>query len=95
MADLKRHVADVQHEWDDLFARFRAAMSRGDDPTSAPVLDLALEARALIAEFTGGDAGIERSLGRMYEEDPGAKARIGVEPELWAYMGRARAALSD
>ena len=86
-------IRAVETAWNDLFAEFRQAMDRGDDPASEPVLALARQARALIAEFTGGDKGIERSLGNLYANEPSAKKRIGVEPELWTYMTRARGAL--
>jgi DNA-binding transcriptional MerR regulator len=88
-------MAAVEGEWNDLFDAFRTAMRRGDDVTTEPVLELARQARALITEFTGGDPGIERSLGDMHAKEPRARERIGVEPELWEYMARARQALTD
>lgn len=85
----------AQAEWQELFDAYRAAMERGDDPGSAAVQALARRSRALIEEFTGGDEGIRRSLGRLYAENPGLSERVGAEPELWSYMGRASSALED
>ena len=68
-------------------------MQAAQDPASETVLALARRARGLIEEFTGGDKGIERSLGNMYSNEPAARQRIGVEPPLWEYMGQARASL--
>ena len=45
-------IRAVETEWNDLFAEFRQAMDRGDDPASEPVLALARQARALIADGT-------------------------------------------
>jgi DNA-binding transcriptional MerR regulator len=86
-------IADAQRQWTELFAAFRAAMERGDDPTSAPVLEHARRAKALIEAFTGGNAGVERSLGNLYAENPDLPKNWGVEPALWEYMARARTAL--
>jgi DNA-binding transcriptional MerR regulator len=86
-------MADAQRQWTELFDAFREAMQRGDDPSSEPVLALARRAKALIEAFTGGDAGVERSLGRLHAENPDVSRSWGVEPALWDYMSRARAAL--
>jgi DNA-binding transcriptional MerR regulator len=84
----------VAGEWAALHAEVRAAMARGDDPTSEPVLELARRGNALIAEFTGGDAGIARSLDTMYRNEPQAMQRSGLDAEMMAYMAKARAALA-
>jgi DNA-binding transcriptional MerR regulator len=90
-------IREVQREWADLFAAFQAAMERGLDPASGEVQALARKSAALIAEFTGGDPGIRRSLDGMIREEGGPKVMSGhgaeMSAELWAYMGRARTAL--
>lgn len=87
-------IREVQAEWASLFGRFAAAMEEGADPTDEPVLALAEAARGLIAEFTGGHPGIERSLSNMHRADPGTMyARWGVSQDVAEYMGRAMAAL--
>ncbi len=89
-------IRAVQDEWANLFARFAAAREQGADPTDEPVLALARAARRLIAEFTGGDPGIQRSLTKMHHADPNTMyARWGVAPEVAEYMGNAMAALPE
>jgi len=83
----------VGEEWNELFARFRERMAAGADPCGADVLALARRARALVAEFTGGDPGIARSLDRLVAEEPAARERAGMDDALMAYMARARRAL--
>jgi DNA-binding transcriptional MerR regulator len=89
----EERIRAVEAEWQELFAAYRAAHERGDDPASEAVLALARRSQALIEEFTGGDAGIRASLGRMYGDNPDLPRRFGVEPDVWSYMGRASAAL--
>jgi len=84
--------------WGKLFEAFRDAMARGADPAADEVKGLAVRARSLVSDFTGGDPGIEASLRRMYQEEGGAAVinRQGgdMDPELWSYYRRAMAALT-
>jgi DNA-binding transcriptional MerR regulator len=91
----EERIRQVEEEWKTLIAEVRTQMERGSDPTSEPVLALARRWRALVAEFTGGDPGIERSLANVYRGEPELHTRHeGVpDPEVMAYMGRAQAAL--
>jgi len=57
-------IREVEAEWPRLMAEVRAEMEKGTDPADPRVRDLAERWRALVAEFTGGDQGIERSLFR-------------------------------
>lgn len=90
-------IRQVQQEWADLFAAFTDAMERGVDPASEEVVALARRSAALVDEFTGGDPGIRASLDRMYREEGADNVvqahGMSMAPGLWAYMGRARAAL--
>lgn len=86
-------IREVEAEWPELMARMRAAQRDGLDPASPEVRPLALRWRALVAEFTGGDPGIARSLGRMYESEPAARERAGLDAALFEYAGRAVKAL--
>ena len=88
-------MREVQGEWQQLFDEYRAAMERGDDPTSETVQDLARRSQALIEEFTGGNDGIRESLGKLYQQNPELPQRYGAEPELWSYMARARESLDE
>lgn len=86
----------MEAEWPRLIAAMRAEMERGADPASAPVQALARRWQELVAEFTGGDRGIERSLARVHrEEGPALRERYGEGvpgPELFEYVSRAIAA---
>ena len=88
-------IARAQEDWTELFAAFREARERGDDPTSQNVRELARRARELIEAFTGGDEGVRQSLGKMYAENPDMPQKWGVEPELWSYVNAAQAALDS
>jgi DNA-binding transcriptional MerR regulator len=94
----EERIQQVQRAWGDLFTAYGEAMSEGLDPASPTVKELARRSAALIAEFTGGDPGIQASLARMYREEGGPKVleRSGrkLPDGLWEYMGRARTALA-
>lgn len=89
-------IQDAQTEWAELFASLDAARLKGLAPDSDEVRPLAEKAQALIAEFTGGNAGIRASLGRMVEEErPTMHALWGVSEELGAYVQEAMAAAAE
>lgn len=89
-------IQAVQDAWAELIPQMRAAMERGADPASDEVQALARRWKALVEEFTGGDAGIEQGVRRVYQAE-GEQLRARHEnvptPELFAYVGRAMAAL--
>lgn len=85
-------MRQVQEEWPKLIAEVRAAMEQGKDPASAEVQELGRRWKGLIAEFTGGDPGIAKSLNRMYQEESSARERAGIDPRLQEYVGRVLAA---
>jgi hypothetical protein len=80
----------IQHGpalWNELFAEYRSHMKRGTDPADPAVQALELRRQALVNEFTGGDAGIEQSLRRMWtEQGDTLAAQFGIEAELLAYL---------
>lgn len=87
-------IEEVQREWKALFDQFRRHLEAGTDPAAPEVQALARRAEALIAEFTGGDAGIRQSLEHAVQEDRPAMYRAwGIDEALGAYYGRAMAAL--
>lgn len=89
-------IQQVQDEWAEIIPAVRDAMARGVDPTSAEILALARRWQALVHEFTGGDPAIARAVRTMYaHEGPALEARLTnvPTPEMFAYMGRAFAAL--
>jgi DNA-binding transcriptional MerR regulator len=93
----KDRIEQVQREWTELFGAFERAMKRGMDPASDEVGALARRAAELVAEFTGGDAGVRASLTSMYESEGPRKVlgghSVGLAPGLWEYMAEARAAM--
>lgn len=92
----EERIRQVEAEWPELIAQVRAELDRGTDPADARVQGLARRWMALVEEFTGGDPGIERSLGAMWGEETTIH---GMETapmrELGAYIGKAMAASKD
>jgi DNA-binding transcriptional MerR regulator len=92
-----RGIQEGAEAWARLFDEFRDALAGGLDPGDGEVRKLALRAKALVRAFTGGDAGIEASLQRMYREEGGVavinRSGGGMDPELWRFYGDAMAAL--
>lgn len=91
-------MEEAQRAWARVFDGFAAAMREGRDVADPSVRALAEEARALVAAFTGGDAGIHEGLGRLMEaEGEGVLREHGMAlPEgLWEYMARARRVLEE
>jgi hypothetical protein len=95
----EERLKQVPGEWAALIVEVRAEMEKGTDPLSPPVKALAQRWLALINEFTGGDAGIERSVGRLWSEQRDKLVeRHGAEYDtrgLSAYVGQAIAAVKS
>jgi hypothetical protein len=85
----EERIRQVEAEWPELIAEVRAAMERGDDPSSEQVQALARRWKGLIEEFTGGDAGITESLGNMWASEPSLGEKSGIDQDMFAYIGRA------
>jgi DNA-binding transcriptional MerR regulator len=86
----------AQREWADLIAAMDAERQAGTDPADPRVQELARRWRELVEAFTGGDAGIRASLGRMYEDQGPERASRGMlSAELAAYVAKAQAGASD
>jgi DNA-binding transcriptional MerR regulator len=85
-------IAEVEAEWPRLIAEVRAAMARGVDPASDEAAGLAARWMGLVAEFTGGDAGIARSVGRLYKEESAMRQKTGLDSEIMGWIQRADAA---
>ena len=92
----EERIREVEAEWPRLIAAVRAEMERGTDPASDPVQELVRRWRGLVAEFTGGDPGIERSLGNLHrEQGPELSQRFGEgvpDAAVFEYVSRAMAA---
>jgi len=87
-------MARAEGEWAALIEEVRQERDAGTDPTDPRMQELARRWRRLIEQFTGGDAGIQRSMVTMYEtEGPDRASRGAVDPELMAYVGKALEAI--
>jgi hypothetical protein len=92
----EERIRQVEAEWQELIDQARSAMQNGIDPTSEAVQELARRSQSLIQEFTGGDAGIERSLNQMYQQEGVEVASRGaMDSAVMEYMSKARAALNQ
>jgi hypothetical protein len=81
-----------ERDWPQLFADVRAEIARGTDPQSARGHELAERWFGLVAEFTGGDPGIERSLADSYTEDSSQEGHAPSDmSEMMGWINRARA----
>jgi DNA-binding transcriptional MerR regulator len=62
-------IRAFEQQWADLIARAEQAKADDLDPISEPVLEIAREWSGLVQAFTGGDAGIEQSVERVWQEE--------------------------
>lgn len=85
-------IREVEAEWPKLMEEVRVEMEKGTDPSHPRVQELARRWQGLINEFTGGDPGIKRSLGKLYaSEDEVAGMQTGPMREMGEYIARAAA----
>lgn len=82
-------IRQAESEWAELIVQMRTAMEGGIDPGGEEVQVLARRWQALVAEFTGGDPGIERSLQTMYQNESSVRESVGLDADLFAYVGKA------
>lgn len=85
----QERIEEVQQEWPKLIAEVRAEMEKGTNPSDPSVQRLMQRWNALIEEFTGGDPGIAKSLGRLYQQEPSAREKAGVDGPLMQYVAKA------
>jgi MerR family transcriptional regulator, thiopeptide resistance regulator len=81
----EERIRESQAEWAELMENVRAEMEAGTDPSNERVQALAARWMALVEEFTGGDAGIERSLGNMWRQEENIH---GIDTREVRDMGR-------
>lgn len=55
-------------KWDVAIAELKRLVSTGQDPTGPEAQALVTQWKALVGEFTHGDAGIQQGLNRMYQD---------------------------
>ncbi len=85
-------MRQAEWDWTELIAAVEAERERGADPGAPRMQELAARWRAQVEAFTGGDAGIERSLNGMYREEGVEASRGMIDEGLMAYVGQAMAA---
>jgi MerR family transcriptional regulator, thiopeptide resistance regulator len=87
----RAHLAEQgERDWAALIEEVGAARDAGEDPRGPRMQELAARWRALVEQFTGGDAGVRDALVQMYrEEGAEAASRGAVDPELMRYIGEA------
>ena len=89
-------ITQVQEEWKAIFREVEEALGRGRAADDAALESTARRARALVAEFSGGHAGVERSVAKMYAEE-GAEQVLSPKgfdfaPEVYAFYAQIMAA---
>ncbi len=87
----------VSRNWDEMIAEARRLMAIGD-PASPATLALARRWKAQIAEFTQGDPAVTQRVQAVWKDamaDPKAAPKLPLNPEIFAFMGKAQAKLKE
>jgi DNA-binding transcriptional MerR regulator len=88
----EERIRQAEAEWPELIDQVRAEMEAGTDPSNERVQLLARRWMELVREFTGGDPGIERSLGNVWQQEENIHGiDTGEMREMMAYVSRAMA----
>jgi DNA-binding transcriptional MerR regulator len=88
----EERIREVEAEWPRLMAEVRAEMEAGTAPTDPKLQPLLDRWSGLVAEFTGDNPGIAKSLNTMYENEDATPDGQQIDRELFAYVGEAMAA---
>lgn len=80
----------AQADWQALIGDVRAALAAETDPASPEGRALAARWDGLIRSFTGGDSGIQQSLGKVWQGEPRLGESFGISPEMMDFIARAR-----
>jgi MerR family transcriptional regulator, thiopeptide resistance regulator len=92
----EERIRGVEAEWPRLIEQVEAEMEAGTDPADERVQELARRWTELVKEFTGGDPGIRRSLGNLWQQEESvASIDTGHMRRLMDYVGRANATSSQ
>ncbi len=82
-------AAEGTAAWNELLAQYRAEMDKGTDPADPKVQALEKRRQELVSAFTGGNAGIEQSLTRLWKEQGDSLcAQFGIDPKVMEYLGK-------
>jgi DNA-binding transcriptional MerR regulator len=85
-------IHEVEAEWPRLMAEVRAEMDAGTDPADPKLQPLMARWSGLVAEFTGGNPTIEKSLNSLYEHEDTMPDGAHVDRAVFEYVGKAMAA---
>src|SRR5215208_3956673 len=89
-------IREAEAEWAELMEKVRAEMEAGTDPSNERVQGLAARWMGLVGEFTGGDSGIERSRGNMWQQEENIHGIVtGEVREMGRYVSAAMAASQE
>lgn len=89
----EERIREVEAEWPRLMAEVRAEMDKGTDPASERAQELAKRWMGLVNEFTGGNAGIQQSLNRMWQQETSIHGiDTAATRDMGEYIGKAMAA---
>ena len=92
----EERIRASQAEWPALMEKVRVEMDAGTDPADERAQKLVRRWMELVEEFTGGDAGIRRSVTNMWQQE---ETLMGVDTanmrEMMDYISRANAARSE
>src|SRR5215208_5517725 len=92
----EERIRQAEAEWAELMEKVRAEMEAGTDPSNERVQALAARWMGLVGEFTGGDPGIERSLGNMWQQEENIHGiDTGEVREMGRYVSAAMAASQE
>ncbi|MBC7816937.1 MAG: MerR family transcriptional regulator [Planctomycetaceae bacterium] len=82
-------VQQGTNDWGELLAQYTAEMQKGTDPADPKLQELEKRRQALVNAFTGGDAGIEQNLKRLWtEQGDKLSNQYGMDPKLMEYLGK-------
>lgn len=89
----EERIRAAEAEWPALMEQVRVEMEAGTDPADERAQRLARRWMELVEEFTGGDAGIRRSVTNMWQQE---ESLMGMDTadmrEMMDYISRANAA---
>ncbi len=85
-------IKAAEQEWPQLMAKVKDCMARNVDPASPELTPLMLRWKELVHQFTGGDPGIARAVGNMYNNERSVRERTGLDANVFEYVGKAMAA---
>lgn len=92
----EQRIKEVEAEWPRLMDEVRTEMGKGAPPEDPKAQELARRWMGLVAEFTGGDPGIERSLNNVWNNEEEIRSpQTQDNRAMFDYIQKAMAASSE